>query len=88
MVGGQHWGMHTPAGPDAPIAIMTYPNMFSIPGHPFEEPAALALGRLNGVVREVAGGYDAGVAELSDVFGHRVIAGAFVEALGLEEGRG
>jgi hypothetical protein len=47
-----------------------------------------ALGRLNGVVREVAGGYDAGVAELSDVFGHRVIAGAFVEALGLEEGRG
>jgi len=94
------------AGLDVPIVIMTYPNMFSIPGHPFEEPAAPALGRLNEVVREVAGRYDVGVAELSHAFdgragelvhvldpqpdfhpndaGHRVIAGAFVEALGLE----
>ncbi|MGB6837864.1 MAG: hypothetical protein WBF66_09195 [Dehalococcoidia bacterium] len=53
--------------------------MFSIPGHPFEEAAALALGRLNEVVREVAGRYDVG-----NDGGHRVIAEAFAEALGLE----
>ena len=50
-----------------------------MPGHPFEEAAALALGRLNEVVREVAGRYDVG----NDA-GHRGIAGAFVEVLGLE----
>lgn len=42
--------------------------MFSIPGHPFGETAALALGRPNEVVREVAGRYDVGVAELSRAF--------------------
>jgi len=104
---GQALGeLRAAAGPDVPIVIMTYPNMFSVPGHPFEEPAALALGRLNEVVRAVAEQYDVGVAELSRAFdgrasefthlldpqpgfhpndaGHRVIAGAFVESLGLE----
>jgi lysophospholipase L1-like esterase len=59
------------AGPDVPVVIMTYPNMFSVPGHPFEEPAALALGRLNEVVRAVARRYDVPVAELSGAFDGR-----------------
>lgn len=45
------------AGPDVPMAVMTYPNLFSGSGHPFELPAANALSRLNDVIRDEAGRY-------------------------------
>lgn len=56
------------AGPDVPIIVTTYPNFFSAPGHPLEEPAAFALGRLNEVIRECAGRHGALVAELETAF--------------------
>jgi lysophospholipase L1-like esterase len=56
------------AGPDVPIIVTTYPNFFSAPEHPLEEPAAYALGRLNEVIRSCAGRHDALVAELETAF--------------------
>ncbi len=42
------------AGPGTPIAVMTYPNLFSGSGHPFEQPAENALSRMDGVIRDLA----------------------------------
>lgn len=56
------------AGPDMPVIVTTYPNFFSIPGHPLEQRAGYALRRLNEVIRASAGRHGALVAELETAF--------------------
>lgn len=95
------------AGPNTPLAIELYPNLFSGTGNPFEQPAEGAFELVNEVIARVAGRYDVLLAdpradftgrggELTHLLdatpdphptdaGHRVIAEAFLKALGLEQ---
>lgn len=56
------------AGPDVPMAVMTYPNLFSGSGHVFELPAANALSRLNEVIRDEAERYGLTVVDPTRAF--------------------
>jgi lysophospholipase L1-like esterase len=51
------------AGPDLPIVIQLYPNLFSGTGHPFEMAAGQAFGKLNEVIERVAAKHDALLAD-------------------------
>lgn len=95
------------AGPEVPIAIQLYPNLFSGTGHPFEEAAEQAFGELNKVIERVAAEHDVLIADPRAQFdgragelthtldptpdfhpndaGYAVIAGAFLEVLGLPD---
>ncbi len=50
-------------GPDVPVAIQVYPNLFSGTGHPFEQAAGQAFGKLNDVIERVAAEHDVLVAD-------------------------
>ena len=51
------------AGPDVPIVIQVYPNLFSGTGHVFEQPAGQAFGKLNEVIERVAAKHDILIAD-------------------------
>ena len=93
------------AGPDVTIVVQAYPNLFSGTGNMFEHQAETAFGMLNEEIIDVAGEYDAGIADPRVAFagrggelthlldaspdahpndaGYRIIADAFLEALGV-----
>ena len=56
------------AGPDTPIVIEVYPNLFSGTGNAFEEPAEYSFGRLNEVIEAVADDHDVLIADPRDGF--------------------
>ncbi len=92
------------AAPKATIVIEDYPDLFSGSGHPFEMPAKVAFGLLDGVIDRVAKRNDVLIADPRAAFvgrslelthihdtppdfhpndaGHRLIADAFLKALG------
>lgn len=51
------------AGPDVPIVIQMYPNLFSGTGHVFEQAAGQAFGKLNDVIERVAAKHDILIAD-------------------------
>jgi len=51
------------AGPDVPIVVQVYTNLFSGTGHPFEQAAGQAFGKLNDVIERVAAEHDVLVAD-------------------------
>jgi lysophospholipase L1-like esterase len=56
------------AGPEVPIVIQLYPNLFSGTGHTFQTPAEQAFGKLNDVIERVAEQHDILVADPRDAF--------------------
>ncbi len=56
------------AGPETPMAVLLYPNLFSGSGHPFEAPAAAALSKLDDVLRAAAARYRFIVVDPWDAF--------------------
>lgn len=50
--------LRTAAGPDVPIVVQLYPNLFSGTGHEFTQQAETAFRLLNGVIAGVARSHD------------------------------